>query len=152
MALRPHPFQKLCHVPKTSGRSSLLLAAAGPTIFVFTAVNGSLLNHVPPVVETDPEKELDEDEFAAVPNAAKRRKLDHPALSRDESEDSVEIVAERRKGERRKPKVENSKLPNVSHLVATSDGRHIIAVTTEDKSINIYSLMDSGQLTLISQR
>lgn len=148
MATAHHPFQKLCYVPRTAKRPSLLLAAAGATILTYDLEIRKLLNHGPPFDEAASE---DKDSIDG-PSPAKRRKLDHSKLSQENSEDSVEIVAERKKGERRKPKVEESKLPNVSHLIATSNGRNVIAITTEDKCITVFTLDSVGRLIVESQR
>ena len=152
MISTPHPVQKLCCVSRTPEQPSFLLAAAGPNILSFAFNNGSLLSHGPPFGDSEYDVEMSAENSANGPSPAKRRRLDHSTVSREESEESVEIVAERRKGERRKPKVEDSRPPTVSHLIATSDGRKIIAVTTEDKTITVYSLMSSGRLIVDSQR
>ncbi|KAK4943802.1 tRNA (guanine-N(7)-)-methyltransferase non-catalytic subunit trm82 [Elasticomyces elasticus] len=86
---------------------------------------------------------------------SKRRRIDvegQTGISRNDSEDSVEIISERKKGERRKPKVESSKLPNITHIITTSDAATVITVTAEDKSINVFSVGYGGVLTLQSQR
>ena len=71
----------------------------------------------------------------------------------NDSEDSVEIIAERQKGERRKPKVvELTKPSSISHALAASDGQVVITVTAEDKSINVFSFLDDGKLLLQSRR
>lgn len=148
MAATHHPSQKLCCVPRTVKRPSLLLAAAGAVILTYDLETRKLLNYGPPFDEAASE----EGDSIDRPNPAKRRKLNHSTLSQETSEDSVEIVAERKKGERRKPKVEESKLPNVSHLVATSNGQNIVAVTTEDKCIIVFSLTSICRLIVESQR
>jgi hypothetical protein len=154
MPSRAHPFQKLCCVPETSERSSILLAAAGSSILTFD-LTGSLVSHGPPFEEPASFDWGEADDFTNGPSPFKRRKIEHPnalSISREASEDSVEIVAERQKGERRRPKVEESMLPNVSHLISTSDGRAIISVTTEDKSINTFAMSNAGKLIIKSQR
>jgi hypothetical protein len=86
---------------------------------------------------------------------AKRRRMedDGPAEAlREDTEESIEIISERKKGERQKPKVENSKLPNVTHVVVTSNAATVITVTAEDKSINVFSVGTAGVLNLQSQR
>ena len=152
MAATHHPFQKLCLVPRTVEKLSLLLAAAGPSILTYDSETRKVLSHGPPFGEAIPKDDWQAQESANGPSPAKRRKLDHPTLSQEASEESVEIVAERRKGERRKPKIEESKPPNVSHLIATSNGRSVIAITTEDKCITVFSLSRAGNLIVESQR
>ena len=148
MAATHRPFQKLCCVPSTVERPSLLLAAAGAVILTYDLETRKLLNHGPPFDEAASE---DEDSIDGA-EPAKRRKLNHSTLSQETSEDSVEIVAERKKGERRKPKVEESKLPNVSHLVATSNGQNIVAISAEDKCIIVFSLTSVCRLIVESRR
>ena len=149
MAASAHPFQKLICVPQTFKRPSILLAAAGSSILTFSLPEGEILNRAPPF---DDDEASDDYEGVDGPSPLKRRKLEHASLSREASEDSIEIVAERRKGERRKPKLEVSKLPKVSHLLATSDGRMVITVSVEDKSVNAFSLQNSGKLIWRSTR
>ena len=82
----------------------------------------------------------------ATSNPNKRIKLDYEQngpLTRQESEESVEISVERRKGERRKPKVEQPKISNVSHVLATTDGQTLLAVTTDDKTIHTFDIVDN---------
>jgi hypothetical protein len=151
MTPRFHPFQKLCYTSGTSETPPLLLAAAGPSVVSFDPIKGSILTQGPSFEEEKSENDEEELRAGEGPSPSKRRKLEHPnssSLSREQSEESVEIVAERRKGERRKPKVEGSKLPNVSHLIATSNGRNVIAVTAEDKSISVFYRKDRGRLIL----
>ena len=152
MAATHHPFQKLCLVPKTMERPSLLLAAAGPSILTYDLEIRKVLSHGPPFGEAISKDDWQAHASANGPSPAKRRKLDHATLSQEASEESVEIVAERRKGERRKPKIEESRLPNVSHLIATSNGRSVIAITAEDKCITVFSLSSVGKLLIESQR
>ena len=155
MSSRPHPFQKLCYIPSIATRPCVLLAAVGPKILTFDIRKGALLGQGPPFDAESSDAESEPGDFGNGSSTSKRRKLEHPgvsSLSREPSDESVEIVAERRKGERKKPKVEEPKLPNVSHIVATSDGQTVIAVTTEDKSINTFSLRSSGRLVLKSRR
>ncbi|KIX96574.1 uncharacterized protein Z520_07840 [Fonsecaea multimorphosa CBS 102226] len=150
----PWPFQKLCCVQPADGQQPFLLAASGPVINSLSLKDGSLLNRWPP---SDPE---DEEYDEASTNGQetrppKRRKLGEGTrgeLAHQESEDSIEIISERKKGERRKPKVENTTLPNVSHIITTSDGKTAICVTGEDKSVLVFDVLTGGVLNLKSQR
>jgi hypothetical protein len=150
-ANRPHPFQKLRIIPGTPGRPTTLLAAAGPSICAYDFTNKRLLHQGPPFREvSDPCNDN-----INGPSPSKRRKLDHSSaatISREPSEESVEIIAEREKGQRKRPKVEDSKLPNVSHILSTADGASIIAVTTEDKCITVFSIDEAGELLVESRR
>ena len=85
----------------------------------------------------------------------KRIKLDHEPngnISREESVESIEIKVERRKGERRQPKVEQSKPANVSHILATYNGDALVAVTADDKAIHVFDIKDRGELAQRSCR
>ena len=149
MAIR-HPFQKLCCVQASPHHKPLLFAASGSNIFTFQLQSGKVTSrwsaiHGP---ENAPVK--------TAPNPSKRRKLDgeqNGSLSRQESEESVEISVERRKGDRRKPKVEQPKASNVSHILATSDGQTLVAVTADDKTIHVFAVLgEDGVLLSKSSR
>ncbi|EXJ69181.1 uncharacterized protein A1O5_07217 [Cladophialophora psammophila CBS 110553] len=120
----------------------------------FNLKDGSFLSQWP---RSDTE---DEEYNAAVTNgkearAPKRRKLEEGSrgeASHQDSEDSIEIISERKKGERRKPKVENTSLPNVSHIITTSDGKTVICVTAEDKAAIVFKVLTGGVLHLKSRR
>ena len=72
--------------------------------------------------------------------------------AREDIEESIEIISDRKRGERRKAKVEDSKLPNVTHVIVTSNAATVITVTAEDKSINVFSVGTTGVLNLQGQR
>jgi len=92
---------------------------------------------------------------------AKRLKFEdgqNGSLRRQESEASeasIEIKTEgrqRQKGERRKPKIPDLTLPHVSHLITTSDGKHAIAITAEDKAVRVFNVSRNGRLRQVSSR
>ena len=145
-----HPFQKLCRVRPTNCQP-FLLAASGPIISSFSLKDGSLLNQWPRLEDTrDPAASSSEGDR---PN--KRRKIEEEEqehLSRQASEDSIDIKTERQRGERRKPKIEGEKLPAVSHIIATSDCAVVVVITVEDKSVNVLEVQPGGILVLQSQR
>ncbi|KAK7887548.1 tRNA (guanine-N(7)-)-methyltransferase non-catalytic subunit trm82 [Exophiala xenobiotica] len=149
------PFQTLCCVQPVDGQQPFLLAARGPVISSFNLKDGSLLDQWPRLKGANTQ-----DGDAGMMNGddgppAKRRRMedDGPAQAlREDTEESIEIISERKKGERQKPKVENSKLPNVTHVVVTSTAATVITVTAEDKSINVFSVGNAGVLNLQSQR
>lgn len=148
-----HPFQKLCYVPSSS---KLLLAAAGSHIFSFTLRSGKLLAQWPSnAQEDDKSDEVENEGSQKVEEPVSKRRKVEPIMADENSSDSsvsVEIVAERAKGQRRKQKPVNSTVPKVSHIVATKDQRHVIAVTTEDKCIRVFELGKKGKLKLLSER
>ncbi len=158
-----HPFQKLCHIIQ-SGDSGLLLAAAGPYILSLDLKNGGVLLKWPNDVHESSERQAEEGSRNGdfVGNTldghrpTKRRKL---SFSQEEEEQdarqssvSIEFVSERAKGQRRKKKIVKSSLPNVSHVLSTVDGRHVVAVTAEDKCIRVFELDSLGHLKLLSER
>lgn len=142
-------MHKLCHVHDTSDGKSFLLAATGPCIQSLSCSDGQLLSIWP----RDENTESSDDDAEGNERPSKRVKL-----SRDTSElseASIEIVAdgkERQKGERRRPKIPNPALPHVSHLITTSDAKHAIAVTAEDKAVRVFSISRSGRLRQLSSR
>jgi tRNA (guanine-N(7)-)-methyltransferase subunit TRM82 len=156
-----HPFQKLCYIYE--GSRNLLFAAAGSHLYCFNLASGDILSTWPPNSDDDlPDAEngvAARKEHAGEPPSKKRR-LSAQGTDGESSDSSisVEIVAERAKGQRRKRKVIDSKLPNISHLIATKDAKHIVAVTVEDKCIRVFELGsltepgESGRLNLLSNR
>ena len=148
------PFQTLCCVQPVDGQQPFLLAASGPVISSFNLKDGSLLDQWPGLKGANAQ-----DEDAGTTNGdegppAKRRRMedDGPAEPLREDTESIEIISERKKGERRKPKMEDSKLPNVTNVIVTSNAATVITVTAEDKSINVFSVDTTGVLNLQSQR
>ena len=150
----PCPFQTLCGVQPLGDEQPFLLAASGPYINSFHLKTGSLLSQWPPA------KEIGQSLNGIASHGeegrpAKRQKLDEddlPELPREDTEESIDFISERKKGERRKPKVETSTLPNVSHIVVTSNGKTAICVTGEDKAVTVFDLNSSGVMDLKSQR
>lgn len=142
------PFQMLCGVQPSGDQNPFLLAASGPMISSFNLKDGSLLSQWPLSKKESGSTNSEEGP------SPKRRKLDEDdaeGLSREDS-DSPVFILERKKGERRKPKVESSALPNVSHILVTSDAKTAICVTSEDKSITTFDLLSEGVLVLRTQR
>ena len=152
-----HPFQKLCY-PK--GSPEALLAASGPYIICQSLEgDGSVTRW--PTSEDDTDDLSDKEAQYGNGNGegdrpAKRQRLSSNSdslPSRQESEESVEIISERTKGQRRKPKpVIESKLPDVSHMLSTAEGKHIIVVTADDKCIRVLERRKGGRLRSISER
>ncbi|KIX04194.1 uroporphyrinogen decarboxylase [Rhinocladiella mackenziei CBS 650.93] len=150
-----HPFQALCCVQPVGGQQPFLLAASGPIINTFNLKDGSLLSQWPRTDNDDSEQHATSRVDGGEARPSKRPKIegeDQPESSHQHSDDSIEIISERKKGERRKPKVESSKLPNVSHIITTSDGATVIVLTAEDKSIGVFKVRSWGRLDLLSRR
>lgn len=148
-----HPFQKLWPIPGTKS----LVAAAGSKLYGIDTSSGQTQWKFPPAVATPSDGEQGSNHQEP---HAKRRKLDNgtshikesDSPSRRSSEDSINIKTERVKGERKKTKVEKEQPPpNLSHLLATEDGKHLIIVTAEDKAVSVYEVTSAG-LILKSKR
>lgn len=153
MTSQSFPVHKLCCIEsKIDGNAdSIFLAATGPCIQSLSGTSGEILS-IWPRDEGDSSSD-DEDE-----RPRKKVKLDdsgNPSLGREDSEASIEIIAEgkeRQKGERRRPKIPDTTLPNVSHLVVTKDGKSVIAITAEDKAVKTFSISRRGRLRQKSSR
>ena len=150
-----HPFQKLCVTQHAIGKRRRLFAATGHNLITLDLETGRPVSQYPPSEASDDDDDHD-DNAELLSSPTKRRKLDSgvpDAVSRQDSEESIEIVAERQKGERRRPKPPpDDKLPNISHLIVTSDGLHVVTATVEDKSINVFNASPSGRLRFASTR
>lgn len=148
------PAYKLCSVHRDS--TDLILAATGSCIQSLSLTATKPLSIWPRGVDNPSDEERDNEA-----RPAKRLKLGNegkPTLGRETSEASeasIDIKVEgkpRQKGERRKPKVPDTSLPHVSHLVATSDGNYAVAITVEDKAVRVFQISDSGNLQQLSSR
>jgi tRNA (guanine-N(7)-)-methyltransferase subunit TRM82 len=160
---RCHPFQKLCYISRSDGRD-LLLAATGPYILSLDLRNGGVVSKWPDENPQAVPQQTNKGSRNGKPVGrstdddppTKRRKLS-PAEEEEqnsrESSVSIEFVSERVKGQRRqKKKLLRSALPNVTHVMSTTSGGHVIAVTAEDKCIRVFDLDSGGGLKLLSER
>lgn len=153
-----HPFQKLCYIDP-SGGGSVLLAATGPRILSLDLTNGGVLSKWPddtPTLEEQSNGDL-QGRPSSDDSPRKRRKVTSPERPEEqespESSVSVEFVSERAKGQRRKKrKIVQSTSPSVSQIISTADGRHVIAVTAEDKCVRVFELDSLGRLKPLSER
>jgi tRNA (guanine-N(7)-)-methyltransferase subunit TRM82 len=163
-----HPIQKLCSIG--NGKyANILLVAVGPYILSLDLKVGDVLSQWPvhppqsdqaQAFEVPGCGELSERYVKDGPKS-KRRKVT-PSRENDEvqqakdprdSSTSPEFVSERFNERSRGPKeVSRSTLPNVSHIICTVDGYHVLAVTAEDKCIRVFKLELSGHLKLLSER
>ena len=149
-----HPFQKLCYVENDSG---VLFAAAGPYIYSLSLASGEIVSTWPSnsnddLCDSENGVTAQKDPPGEPPSKKRKLSADGAAAESSDSSTSVEIVAERAKGQRRKAKVIDSKLPTVSHLIAAKGQKHVIAVTTEDKRLRVLEIGKRGRLKLLSQR
>lgn len=151
------PFQRLLFCSKKGQRQlNIILAASGPSIRSFNASNGVFLSkwsHLDPTRSLKVSNGHDEDlspggEVEEPPE--KRRKF---SPSREPSEaPSAEIIVESPNSKRRKPKPLVQHVPFVTSLCSSNDGRHVVAVTGEDKCIRVLRLLPDGSLTQLSER
>ena len=154
-----HPYQCLlyCHRPQEP-ISRVLVAAYGSYIHAFDVLNGQNLSSwssIDQVLSFLPKKKvlpsssgddtLKEKESADLQPPSKRRKTSPRAAISTESS-STEIVVEGNGYE------EGSHSNPVIKLAATSDGRHVIAVTSEDKCLRVFELSGDGAMHQISER
>jgi hypothetical protein len=149
------PFQTLCSVEPVGEQPPFLLAASGPILSSFDLKDGSLMNQWPTDQNGGEDYTTTTTDGGEESRPTKRQKLenDHPSeLHREDSDDSIEIISERKKGERRRPKVESSKLATVSHILASRDGKTAIVVTGEDKTITVFDIVNGGKLSQKSRR
>lgn len=147
-----HPFQKICYLGKND--RGLLLAAGGSHLYSFCPASGEMLSTWPSssddgLSDVGNGVSVRTDHTGEPPSKKRRLSANGDAAQSSDSSVSVEIVAERAKGQRRRRKIVDSKLPNVSHLIATKDAKHVVAVTVEDKCIRVFEL---GRLTEGGQR
>ena len=152
-----HPFQRLLHCSQQDpDRLKVLLAASGPTIHVFNADDGTLITRWSHIEAAESNKTTRDrspgshnDEDGNEPSV-KRRKL---SGGEDAASDvSVEVVVEDGPSKRRKPKRKPFLIPSIMSLAATANGKHVIAVTGEDKSLRVLELLGNGTLKQLSQR
>ena len=157
-----HPYQCLLysHRPQST-ILEILIASSGSYIYSFNLASGEHLSSWPSSGESvSSTKESNillsegsgagarEDENEGLQPPSKRRKTSPPAptaaISTESS--SAEIVLD---GEVSTP---DQRSNPVVKLAATSDGDHVVAVTSEDKSMRVYELSARGILNQISER
>ena len=149
-----HLFQCLlvCRLD-APGTSNVLLAASRSRIFVFSLSSGNLIttwqsSQKPAAASSKVEKTLPE--YHGPERPAKRLKKCTPNEGSDTS--STEIVtgdAQTKPIKSSKPQTGNA---NVIKLIGTSDGRHVVAVTDEDKCVRVLHLDLHGRLQQLSDR
>ena len=152
------PYQCLLICSATEEPSKkILVAAQGSFISTFDILTGNLLctwphtkqfaNTVQGNTETPRGEDLKngrQSEDTNSPPAAKRQKTSSSAPASDSS--SAEIVVED------EAKEMNSLSNAVILLAVTSDGKYLIAATSEDKCIRVLELSTKGELEQYSER
>lgn len=132
-----HPFQCLLAISRTGGLRSHLLAAAGHKLYTYNPATGDQLSVWRSSVARDV------DEAASEPPRKRQKKSPTP----EGSPSAIKDVAEGKTiGTSRTTEA------NITKLASTTSGKHIVAVTGEDKSIRVLSLQESGKLEQLSKR
>ena len=163
VARMPHPYQCLlnCFRPN-SAIKNVVIAASGPYIHTFNADEGGHLSTWPPdqadriLNQTKHDSSINVDRIP-VPSTdreiserpQKRQKI---SPAREDSGSSAEIVVGN--GNR---DVESSPVDQFSNIAiiklgCDSTGRHVVAVTGEDKAISVFELSTDGNLSRLSRR
>ncbi|KAJ5363834.1 tRNA (guanine-N(7)-)-methyltransferase non-catalytic subunit trm82 [Penicillium cataractarum] len=140
MASFQHPFQSLKLVKRHSqGLPNVLVASAGSYIYSYGAESGQRLAVWPQQVETSrgstsaPTSTSDDQ---APPE--KRIRLSSP------ENDSEQKPAATTDG--------STAWTNIPIVLVTSDGKHVVALTAEDKCIRVFSLTEDGHFKELSSR
>jgi tRNA (guanine-N(7)-)-methyltransferase subunit TRM82 len=125
---------------QSSGSAGFLVASAGRRLYSYSAVNGQCLDAWPKTVESSSELASNDQ----VP-AEKRRKISPaPDAQKEESKEKPWTK-----------KASGNQLPewtNIPILLTSSDGKHVVALTADDKCIRVFSLSEDGMLDEISSR
>lgn len=140
MASFQHPFQSLKLVKRQSqGLPNVLVASAGSYIYSYAAESGQRLAVWPQHVETSrgaTSAPTSTSEDQAPPE--KRIRLSSP------ENDSEQKPAATTDGP--------TTWTNIPMVLATSDGKHVVALTAEDKCIRVFSLTEDGHFKELSSR
>ena len=153
-----NPLQRLLfcvrHGPKPL---PTLLIASGSSIYVFNTSDGNLLSSWSKLKGTSsasrPESRSNKEhhDSSGQEPAGKRRRLSSP---KDETSEqgSPEIVTNDGSNNRQRPKNQRIEVSAVTNLCSTGDGKHIVAITGDDKCVRVLSLSEMGMLEQLSQR
>lgn len=144
MASFQHPIQSLKIVKRQSqGLANVLVASAGPYLYTYAAESGQRLTTWPQNVETS--------HGAAFASTATSEDQAPPEkkikLSSPESENEGKTAATSNNSVNSSPT-----WTNIPIVLATSDGKHVVALTAEDKCIRVFSLSEDGKLKELSSR
>lgn len=144
MASFQHPFQSLRIVNRQSqGLSSVLVASAGPYLYTYAAESGQRLAAWPQNVEirqgaasgpTSTSEDQAPPEKKIKLSSPENESGNQPAATADNSTNSSPAWT------------------NIPIVLATSDGKHVVALTAEDKCIRVFNLSEDGKLKELSSR
>ncbi|KAI9931622.1 WD repeat-containing protein 4 [Aspergillus wentii] len=144
-----HPFHCVRFIKRQqSGAQNLLVATAGPKIYSFAAESGQRLAVWPQDVE--PSKE---DSSKDIGTEASPEDQTPP-----EKKIKVTPSTDQTAGEDPKSTSQESKKPktpawsSIPLLIASSDGKHVVALTSEDKCLRVFAVGEDGSLQQLSER
>ncbi|KAJ5483903.1 tRNA (guanine-N(7)-)-methyltransferase non-catalytic subunit trm82 [Penicillium diatomitis] len=144
MAEFQHPFQTLTIVTRQSnGHSDVLVAAAGPYLYSYAAKSGQRLavwpKHIDPshTVAALPTSDVDG-------QAPPGKKIKLSPVEDGADNGSVPSKSD-----------SNGSLTtwtNIPILLSTSNGKHVVAMTAEDKCIRVFEISEAGEFLQLSAR
>ena len=151
------PFHRILYCDRKES-SSLIIAASGDCIHSFSALTGTLLSSwsqnrgsFSPIQQPRTQAAGSADFWAASSERpVKRRRLSGSAEVSDSTSAEIVIDNDNKKPRRQKPKIEP--VPAVTNIMVNSTGKHIIAVTGEDKCIRVLEVLADNTLLQISER
>jgi len=131
-----HPFLRVQHVDgQSTGSQNLLIASSGPRLYSYAAESGQRLATWP--------RDVDGTEGNQEPPEKKRK------VSNSEAPGSEELKSA---GEYSRQSPVSITWSSIPLLVASSSGKHVVALTSEDKCIRVFSVGDDGALEQLSAR
>ena len=153
----PLPFQCILYCCRKNDQSVILAAASG-SIYSFNASSGIHLSTWSHTAKSSSHNgtfvNLDlastGSEGVELERLGKRQKLSGAGDLSDST--SAEILVNNDVQNPRKPKTTREIVAVIVTLVGTSDGKHVVAVTNEDKCVRVLELQQDGTLHQISER
>lgn len=140
MANFQHPVLGLQHVNRQSqGLSDLLVLSAGRHLYTYSVANGQRLDSWPKNVDgSEPDATTAWTSEAQSP-PGKRRKLSSPSTGlKGEKAESIKRATQA--------------WTSIPLMVVSADGKYVIALTAEDKTIRVLEIGTDGQLKELSSR
>lgn len=143
-----YPFQCIQYVGESAPRSErIIIASAGPKIYSFSAKDGRRLFTWPSAQHSSSgaRSEKDGDADSGEPPEKKRK-----ILSEDQKDDQAgQEPNGQEDAQTHKPSTSWSTIPIV---VTSPTGRHIVALTAEDKAIRVFEIGTDGSVRQLSER
>ena len=103
------------------------------------------------ILEVSPE-DSEKQETPSEDPPAKRRKISDDEIKKEDVEEKSEVKKNGRpKAKQLRQPADRSLPPNFIALTASKDGKHVVAVTGEDKHVRVFE-NENGQLKQISSR